>query len=64
MRLVRKEKNGTVLAFTADELAVIGNALNESLERLEDWEFATRMGAGKAEVEKLLGDLVRIQAEG
>ena len=63
MRLVKQDKHGTVLAFTPDELATIGNALNESLEKIEEWEFATRMGATRAEVEKMLEALNRMRPQ-
>ncbi|WP_091413529.1 hypothetical protein [Friedmanniella luteola] len=33
-----------VIAATPDELALIANSLNESLEAIEDWEFQTRLG--------------------
>jgi len=36
------------------ELTIINNALNESLELLEDFEFETRMGATKQETRDLL----------
>ena len=61
MRLVNKSKTATVLECTPEELAMIGNALNESLEVIEEWEFAARMGATRAEVEELLATLSRLQ---
>lgn len=64
MRLVKQDKSATVLAFTPDELATIGNALNESLEKIEAWEFATRMGATREEVERLLEALQRLPPSG
>ena len=62
MRLVKKTKTAAVLEFTSDELATIGNALNESLEGIEEWEFAARMGATREEVEALLASFARIQS--
>jgi hypothetical protein len=62
MRLVKQDGNETVLAFSADELAMIGNALNESLEAIEEWEFTTRMGATQAQVENLLAALSRLRS--
>ena len=64
MRLVKQDGNETVLAFNADELAMIGNALNESLEMIEEWEFTTRMGATRTEVENLLTVLSRLRPPG
>ncbi|WP_040159116.1 hypothetical protein [Nigerium massiliense] len=43
--------------FTRDELVWINSALNEVLngpEAIEDWEFHTRMGGDRDEVEALL----------
>ena len=48
------------LQFTREEVAVLGNALNEALEALDDWEVETRMGCSKAEAERLLSELGRI----
>lgn len=42
------------LRLTREELGIITNALNEVCHGLELWEFATRMGAEKAEVLKVL----------
>jgi hypothetical protein len=64
MQLVNQNRNGTVLEFTPDELATMSNALNESLEGIEEWEFATRMGATRAEVMELLDALNRLQSSG
>lgn len=64
MRLVKQDPHGIVVAFTPDELAAIGNALNESLEMIEEWEFATRMGATRAEVAEMVAALSRLQAPG
>jgi hypothetical protein len=61
MRLAKQDGNETELAFSLDELAIIGNALNESLEGIEEWEFTTRMGATRAEVENLLKALSRLR---
>lgn len=61
MRLVKQDVSETVLAFSMDELAMISNALNESLEAIEEWEFKTRMGATQAQVENLLAGLSRLR---
>lgn len=54
MKLVSQDPALITVQLTPDEAALLGNALNESLECLEDWEFEVRMGAPKIEVEKLL----------
>jgi hypothetical protein len=64
MRLVGRDAGDIVLALTADELAAIGNALNESLEGIEEWEFSTRMGVTRHEVEELCAALGPLQSPG
>lgn len=41
------------LRLTYIELVAICNALNESLENIEDWEFVARMGVSSAFVDAL-----------
>ena len=50
------EHNGEhiILRITPDEAVAINNALNESLEALDDEEFEIRMGVTKADVAALL----------
>jgi formylglycine-generating enzyme required for sulfatase activity len=62
MEFVKQEQDsdGIVMRVSRDELATIGNALNESLEAIEEWEFAARMGATREEVEALLDALARL----
>ena len=50
------------LAITRDELALLGNAVNETLAAVEDWEFHTRVGFTTAEARALrlhLGEYLR-----
>ncbi|PAX08183.1 hypothetical protein [Sphingomonas lenta] len=44
------------LEFSADELNMLNNCLNELCNgvRIEDWEFQTRIGWTRAEVRELL----------
>jgi len=54
-------RDGTfTLQFTREEVAVLGNALNEALEALDDWEIETRMGCSKEAAEQLLDELGQI----
>lgn len=41
------------LRLTRIELVAICNALNESLENIEEWEFVARMGVSSAFVDTL-----------
>jgi uncharacterized small protein (DUF1192 family) len=60
MQLLTKTDNTFTLQFTQEEVAVLGNALNEALEALDDWEIETRMGCHKEEAERLLSEFGRI----
>ena len=54
------------LSLTAEELALINNALNEILhgpEAIPAWEFQTRVGVERAKAEALLrrlGELIMV----
>jgi len=40
--------------FTVDELVILNNAINESLNGIEGWEYHTRLGATQTEAQLLL----------
>lgn len=51
-----------VLAVTRQELALLANSLNESLEAVDDWEFGSRLGGSSDEARALrskVRDLLR-----
>ena len=54
MRATKLTRDSATIEFTKDELVVVNNALNEVCNGLDIREFATRMGAEKPEVLKLL----------
>ncbi len=54
MHVLDQTADTVTLRLTPDEAATLSNALNEALECLDDAEFATRMGATKEAVLKLL----------
>jgi hypothetical protein len=41
------------LSFTREELAFLSNAIGESFEAVEDWEYQTRVGGTKEELEAI-----------
>jgi hypothetical protein len=47
------ERETVTVRLTKKELTILANAINESREAIEDWEFSTRMGAEPAEAEQL-----------
>lgn len=54
MDIIRQNLDDVQVRLTPDEVVAITNALNESLENLEEWEFGARMGVTKSEVAVLL----------
>lgn len=54
MRILTKTRTTTTLEVTKTELEILNNALNEVCHGLDIQEFATRMGAEKGEVLKVL----------
>lgn len=54
MELIDKKLNGVTLKFTPDELLIVNNALNETLNGIDVQEFSTRIGASESDVAKLL----------
>jgi hypothetical protein len=50
------------ITFSAEELRILNNAMNEALEALaaDEDEFSTRRGASVAEVEALLASVNRL----
>jgi hypothetical protein len=50
-----------VLHLSRAELLLLAGSVNEAIEAVEDWEFATRLGADKAHARALrteLGNLI------
>jgi hypothetical protein len=54
MDLISSNQSGVVVEFSGDELAVLANAINESLEALEDWEYPIRVGVDSDAARELL----------
>jgi hypothetical protein len=45
------------LRLTVDELMLLNNAISESLNAIEQWEYHTRVGATAAEAQALLHEI-------
>ena len=45
------------LSLTHEQVGSLCSALNEALECVEDWEFETRLGRSRKEIEDLLRKL-------
>lgn len=56
---IGKENDLFQIMVSRDELRIIANCLNETLENVEPFEFYTRVGAEISEVEHLLDTLGR-----
>jgi hypothetical protein len=57
MKIISTDTAGVTVQFTADELRMLNNAMNETLEALDDDEFSTRVGAERAEMSTLLDEV-------
>ena len=58
------EQNGDAILTRLNfiEIVALSNALNESLENLEEWEFETRMGVSCAQVRVLLDTFNKVRS--
>jgi len=56
MDVLRGDPHAAEVRLTRGELGIINNALNEICHGIEVPEFATRIGAELAEVERLLAE--------
>ncbi|RMD96519.1 MAG: hypothetical protein D6812_16965 [Deltaproteobacteria bacterium] len=54
MKEIEHRTNGVVVFLSNDEVDMIIAGLRETLEALEDWEFDTRTGFQRSEVENFL----------
>jgi hypothetical protein len=57
MRVISSGPNGATVECSADELRLLNNAMNETLEALDDDEFETRVGAGRDAMTSLLDEV-------
>lgn len=53
MQIIRTNRESATVQLTKKELIILANAINESQEAVESWEFSTRMGADPTEAEQL-----------
>jgi hypothetical protein len=56
---ISNSDNRFTLEVSQDELGILSNALNETLECIEEWEYQTRMGVSSETVLALLKELSR-----
>ena len=52
MDIMNQESEAVLVRLSFDEISALNNALNESLEHLEEWEFQTRMGVTQVQVDR------------
>ncbi|MFU8829585.1 MAG: hypothetical protein ACNA8P_09155 [Phycisphaerales bacterium] len=53
MEIIESSSDRFVIAMSVDEMAILSNAINETLEHLPDWEMHIRTGADRTELEAL-----------
>jgi hypothetical protein len=61
MRVISDQQKEVLVVLNSEEIVALSNALNESLEHFEEWEFETRMGVSRSEVQTLLRAFSEIQ---
>lgn len=49
--------DSVVLSVSREQLLLLAGSLNETIEAIEDWEFSTRLGAGKDDARQLRAEL-------
>jgi len=59
MRLVPtpQKKDEITLTLSRDELVLLGNAVNEALELVDEWEFQTRTGESRKRAMEMLDNI-------
>jgi hypothetical protein len=60
MEIIQIDGDTADIRVRASEVVVLANALNETREAIEVWEFSTRVGASPAEAEVLRQALVAL----
>lgn len=57
MRVISSDDDGTTVALSAGELATLANAINETLEAVDEAELGARVGASGDDLRLLQGEL-------
>ena len=60
MNVIQIEGDSATVTFTRNELGTLGNALNEVCDCVEEWEFQTRIGVTRREVEELMQEISNV----
>ena len=63
MRIIEQNADSVVIELTRGDLTIVSNAINEVCHgpgAIEEWEFATRVGASREQAEALLSGLNRL----
>lgn len=63
MRVVEFGQGGVTVQLTRDEVGFIGNAINETIEALDAWEFSTRTGTTIPEAKDIQQQIKKIYAD-
>jgi hypothetical protein len=59
MKIVDLGKDQVTIQFSKDELGFIGNAMNETFEALDDWEFPVRTGTSLVEARSIQEKIIK-----
>ena len=53
MKILKVERGCATVQLSESDLIIIVNAINETQEAIEEWEFSTRVGANISDAETL-----------
>ena len=57
MKIKKMDKDTATIELSRQELSVLANALNETLDSIEEWEFSTRVGVEIPVAERIRTEL-------
>ena len=60
MEVTNITKNNATITVSIDELVFLSNAINETLEAVEEWEFQTRTGETRKQAMEIHAQLREI----
>ena len=63
MEVMNITKDRITVFFSPTEVTFLCNAINESLEAVEEWEFQTRMGETRKNATEMLAQLCKLLDE-
>jgi hypothetical protein len=63
MNVISVDKDHALLSLSSDDLALLCQAINESIEALDDWDYPIRMGFSIEEARALQDQLLSVSRQ-